>query len=50
MTNKEKLDLQWQVRFLLGDGKSDSYIVDFLHKREGYEKNTIKKYIKAFSK
>ncbi len=49
MTNKEKLDLQWSVRFYLGDGRSDSEIISILEK-QGYKKSTIKNYIKSFSK
>ncbi len=49
MTNKQKLDLQWNVRYLLGDGKSDVEIIKILS-RDGYEKQTIKKYIKAFTR
>jgi hypothetical protein len=49
MTNKVKLALQWNVRFYLGDGKTDKEIVDRL-KKYGYKEATIKKYIKAFTK
>lgn len=49
MTNAEKSDLQWKVRYYLGDGKSDAEIVKLLVKL-GFQKETIKKYIKAFSK
>ena len=49
MTNQQKRDLQWNVRFYLGDGKSDKEIIDRLHK-QGFEKATIKKYIKSFTK
>lgn len=47
MTNKEKQDLQWRVRYYLGDGKKDSEIIELLSKL-GFEKALIKKYIKAF--
>lgn len=49
MTNEEKIDLQWQVRYLLGDGKTNGVIISRLM-RQGFKKATIKKYIKAFSK
>jgi len=49
MTNEEKRDLQWQVRYLLGDGKTNGVIVSQLMRR-GFKKATIKQYIKAFSK
>lgn len=48
MTNQEKSDLQWKVRFLLGQGFSKAAIVDTLQKL-GFQKQTIKKYIAAFS-
>lgn len=47
MTNKEKSDLQWRVRFYLGDGKDDDKIIQLLENL-GYQKQIIKKYIKAF--
>lgn len=47
MTNKQKLDLQWNVRFYLGDGKCDAEIIKRLEK-QGYKGTTIRKYIKAF--
>jgi len=49
MSNKEKLDLQWHIRYMLGQGKTDSEIVERL-KKDGYHKDTIKKFLKAFSK
>lgn len=48
MTNEQKRDLQWKVRYYLGDGKSDAFIVKELTKL-GFQKATIKKYIKSFS-
>lgn len=48
MTNSEKSDLQWKVRYYLGEGRSDKFIVNTLVKL-GFQKPTIKKYIKAFS-
>lgn len=47
MTNQEKLDLQWKVRYYLGRGESDARILHLLM-TAGFEKATIKKYIKAF--
>lgn len=49
MTNAEKSDLEWKVRYYLGDGKTDEQIIELLMKL-GFEKETIKKYIKVFSK
>ncbi len=49
MTNAQKNELQWKVRYLLGDGQPKARIVDTLEKL-GFQKATIKKYIKAFSK
>lgn len=49
MTNQEKSDLQWKVRYYLGAGKSDAEIIKNLMKL-GFQKETIKKYIKAFTK
>ncbi len=48
MTNQEKSDLQWKVRYYLGEGKPNSEIIERLEKL-GFQKATIKKYINAFS-
>jgi len=49
MTNIKKEDLQWTVRYYLARGKSHVEIVKLLQE-VGFKKETIKKYIKVFSK
>jgi hypothetical protein len=47
MTKQEKLDLQWKVRYMVANGATTKKIVDDLYKL-GFEKPTIRNYIKAF--
>lgn len=47
MTNQQKSDLQWRIRYYIGTGETNEFIIGALS-NSGFSKAIIKKYIKAF--